>query len=88
MVETGFYALALLAIIAILFDTGIRIRLIKHDTARDKLAWLHRNSTEVYDTYQALFPHSYIPRALRFFFWTVVILALLIVVIGLVSKPR
>jgi hypothetical protein len=88
MVGIAFSALVLMALVSIVFNFATRIRLMKHDTARDKLAWLSRGSSEVWDTYEALFPGSYVPRFQRFAFWTVIICAALLLVSAVLLKSR
>jgi hypothetical protein len=71
-----FSALVTIALLCAAFHTSMRIRLIRMDTARDKIEWLSfRGSTEVMDTYQALFPRSILPRFCRFAFWGLIFCA-------------
>jgi hypothetical protein len=70
MLGMMFSALVIIALLCTAFHTTMRIRLMRMDTARDKIEWLSfRGSTEVMDTYQALFPRSILPRFCRFAFW-------------------
>jgi hypothetical protein len=65
-----FSALLVVALLCTAFHTAMRIRLMRMDTARDRIEWLSfRGSTEVMDTYQSLFPRSLLPRFCRFAFW-------------------
>jgi hypothetical protein len=88
MVGIAFLALMLMALVSMAFNIAIRIRLMKHDTARDKLAWLSRGSSEVWDTYEALFPGSYMVRFSRFVFWTVLACAAIALVCTVLLKTR
>ena len=70
MLGLMFSALVIIAILCTAFYTAMRIRLMRIDTARDRIEWLSfRGSTEVMDTYQSLFPRSLLPRFCRFAFW-------------------
>ncbi len=71
-----FSVLAIIALLSMAFHTTMRIRLLRMDAARDRIEWLSfRGSTEVTDTYQALFPRSVLPRFCRFAFWTFIFCA-------------
>lgn len=71
-----FSVLVIIALLCGAFHTTMRIRLMRMDTARDRIEWLSfRGSTEVMDTYQALFPRSVLPRFCRFGFWAVIFCA-------------
>src|SRR6266853_5914879 len=62
-----FSVLAIIALLSMAFHITMRIRLLKMDAARDRIEWLRfRGSTEVMDTYQALFPRTVLPRFCRF----------------------
>jgi hypothetical protein len=74
-----FLVLVLIAILSTAFHTAMRIRLMRMDAARDRIEWLSfRGSAEVMDTYQALFPRSFLPRFCRFAFWTFIFCAAVI----------
>jgi len=88
MFAIAFSTLVLMALLGIAYNIAIRIRLMKHDTARDRVAWLSRGSAEVWDAYEALFPGSFIPRYLRFVFWTVIVGAALVLVGSILMKSR
>jgi len=65
-----FSALLVIALLCTAFHIAMRIRLMRTDTARDRIEWLSfRGSTEVMDTYQSLFPRSLLPRFCRIAFW-------------------
>ena len=71
-----FSVLGIIALLSAAFHIAMRIRLMRMDAARDRIEWLSfRGSTEVMDTYQALFPRSVLPRFCRFAFWTVIFCA-------------
>ena len=70
-----FSALVILALVSGAFYFAMRIRLMRVDTARDRIEWLSlRSSDDVLDTYEALFPRSVLPRFCRFVFWTVIVI--------------
>jgi hypothetical protein len=74
MVAFALLALAILVLVNIAFWLAMRIRLMKMDSARDRIEWLgFRSGDDVLDTYAALFPHSVLPRYCRFAFWTVIV---------------
>jgi hypothetical protein len=76
MVAVAFLALVILALVNIAFWWVMRIRLMRMDSARDRIEWLSfRTGDDVLDTYAALFPHSVLPRYCRFVFWTVIVFA-------------
>ncbi len=76
MVAVAFLALLILALVNITFWWVMRIRLMRMDSARDRIEWLSfRSGDDVLDTYAALFPHSVLPRYCRFAFWTVIVSA-------------
>ena len=63
MVGVAFLALVILALVNIAFWWVMRIRLMRMDSARDRIEWLSfRSGDDVLDTYAALFPHSVLPR--------------------------
>jgi hypothetical protein len=76
MLGLMFSALVIIALLCTAFHTAMRIRLMRIDTARDRIEWLcFRGSTEVMDTYQSLFPRSLLPRFCRFAFWGFILCA-------------
>jgi len=88
LVGVLFSALVIVALITGLFHMIMRIRLVRLDTARDRIEWLSfRGSTEVIEAYQALFPNSILPRFCRFTFWAFIFcVAIVLCVIMLKSK--
>jgi hypothetical protein len=64
-----FLLLAALAVLSICGEIGMRVRLTRQETSRDKLAWWRRGGDEVASTYAGLFQRSYIPAFRRFAFW-------------------
>jgi hypothetical protein len=57
----------------------MRIRLMRMDSARDRIEWLSFHSgDDVLDTYAALFPHSVLPRYCRFVFWIGIVSAAIV----------
>jgi hypothetical protein len=76
MVAVAFLALVILALVNIAFWWVMRIRLMRMDSARDRIEWLSfRSGDDVLDTYGAVFPHSALPRYCRFSFWTAIAIA-------------
>ncbi len=54
-----FSVLVIIGLLSTAFHIAMRIRLLRMDAAKDRIEWLSfRSSTEVMDTYQALFPRS------------------------------
>jgi len=76
MVAVAFSALMIMALVSIAFYWAMRIRLMRMDSARDRIEWLSlRSGDDVLDTYKALFPRSVLPRFCRFAFWAVIVCA-------------
>ena len=76
MVPVAFSAIVILALLSGAFYFVMRIRLMRADSARDRIEWLSfRSSDDVLDTYEALFPSSVLPRFCRFVFWMTVVFA-------------
>jgi hypothetical protein len=70
-----FSAMVILALVSGAFYFAMRIRLMRVDSARDRIEWLSfRSSDDVLDTYEALFPQSVLPRFCRFVFWMVIVI--------------
>jgi hypothetical protein len=70
-----FSAMVIMAVVSGAFYFGMRIRLMRADTARDRIEWLSlRTGDDVLDTYEALFPRSVLPRFCRFVFWTIIVI--------------
>jgi hypothetical protein len=87
MFAIAFSALAVIALIANVFYFVMRIRLVRLDTARDRIEWLTiRGSDDVLETYEALFPTSVLPRFCRFAFWAFIALATVVAFTLAVSK--
>jgi hypothetical protein len=75
MVAVAFLALVILALVNIAFWWVMRIRLMRMDSARDRIEWLSfRSGDDVLDTYAGLFPQQRAPTLL-FAFWAVVVSA-------------
>jgi hypothetical protein len=49
----GFFTLVAMALLGRVLNIIIRVRLMKHDTARDRIASLSRGSAEAWDTYDS-----------------------------------
>jgi hypothetical protein len=79
MVAIAFLALVILALVNIAFWWVMRIRLMRVDSARDRIEWLSfRSGDNVLDRYAALFPRSVLPRYCRFAFWAVIVSAAIV----------
>ena len=79
MVPVAFVALVILALVNIALWWAMRLRLMRMDSAKDRIEWLSfRSSDDVLDTYAALFPRSVLPRYCRFAFWTVIVSAAIV----------
>lgn len=85
-----FSAMVVLALVSGAFYFAMRIRLMRADTARDRIEWLSlRGGDDVLDTYEALFPRSVLPRFCRFVFWMGIVLgAVLCAIIALKQLGR
>ncbi len=80
MFAVTFSAMVILALASGAFYFVMRIRLMRVDSSRDRIEWLSfRSGDEVLDTYEALFPRSVLPRFCRFAFWTVIVIAAVVV---------
>jgi hypothetical protein len=75
MVAIAFSILIAMALLAIYSDLAMRFRLSVREVSSDKLVWWRRGQSEVTSKYQALFPHSRLPRFARFAFWLVLTVA-------------
>jgi hypothetical protein len=75
-VAVAFSAVVVLALMSNGVYWAMRVRLMKMDSARDRIEWLSfRSSDEVLSTYEAMFPQSLLPRFCRITFWTFIICA-------------
>jgi hypothetical protein len=76
LVTVGFSAMVILALVSGALHCAMRIRLMRVDSGRDRIEWLSfRSGDDVLDSYEALFPHSVLPRFCRFVFWTAIVVA-------------
>ena len=83
-----FSVLVIIALVSTAIHFAMRIRLMRSDAASDRIEWLSfRGSTEVLDTYKALFPRSVLPRFCRFAFWTAVFCAA-VILCAVILKSR
>lgn len=74
IVYAVFLTMVLLALVSGAFYFAMRIRLMRVDSARDRIEWLSfRSGDDVLGTYEALFPHSVLPPFCRFVFWIVIV---------------
>jgi hypothetical protein len=79
MVAVAFLTLLILAMVNIAFWWVMRIRLMRMDSARDRIEWLSfRSGDDVLGAYAILFPRSVLPRYCRVAFWTVIVSAAVI----------
>src|SRR5215467_2045321 len=76
VVSAVFFTMVILALVSGGFYFAMRIRLMRADSARDRIEWLSfRSSDDVLNAYEALFPRSVLPRFCRFVFWMVIVIA-------------
>jgi hypothetical protein len=75
VVFAAFSVLVILALVSGAFYFAMRIRLMRVDTARDRIEWLSfHSSDDVLAAYATLFPRSLLPRFCRFVFWMVIVI--------------
>jgi hypothetical protein len=71
--------MVILALVSSTFYFVMRVRLMRVDSARDRVEWLSfRSSDDVLATYEALFPRSVLPRFCRSVFWATILFAAVI----------
>jgi hypothetical protein len=58
-----------IALLSILGEIAMRVRLTRSDTSRDKLAWWRWGGDEVTAIYEELYPDSRLPIVRPFAFW-------------------
>jgi hypothetical protein len=76
MVAVAFSAMVILTLLSIVVHWTMRVRLMRLDSARDRIEWLSfRGGDDVLNTYEAVFPRSVLPRFCRFVFWTAIVFA-------------
>jgi hypothetical protein len=79
MFAIAFSAMVILALVSSGFYFAMRIRLMRVDSAKDRIEWLSfRSGDDVLVTYEALFPRSVLPRFCRFVFWATIVFAAVI----------
>lgn len=87
MVAVAFSTMVVFALVSGAFYFVMRIRLMRVDSARDRIEWLSfRSSDDVLDTYVALFPRSVLPRFCRFVFWMVIVLGAVTLCVAITLK--
>lgn len=87
MVAVAFSTMVVFALVSGAFYFVMRIRLMRVDSARDRIEWLSfRSSDDVLDTYEALFPRSVLPRFCRFVFWMVIVLGAVTLCVAITLK--
>lgn len=64
-----FSIVVIVALLSICGEIGMRVRLTRRETSRDKLGWWRRGGDEVAATYEEVFPRSRLPLLRRFAFW-------------------
>jgi len=80
MVALAFLALVIMVLPNIALWWAMRIRLMRMDSARDRVEWLSfRTGDDVLDTYAALFPQSVLPRYCRVAFGTGIMCVVILV---------
>jgi hypothetical protein len=73
MIAVVFSAVVILALVSSGSYWVMRIRLMRADSARNRIEWLSfRSGDDVLNTYAALFPRSVLPRFCRLVFWTLI----------------
>jgi hypothetical protein len=76
VVAVVFFSLVILALVSSAFYLFMRIRLMRADSANDRIEWLSfRSGDEVLSTYETFFPRSVLPRFCRFVFWAFIAFA-------------
>ena len=73
MVGILFSLLVFMALLSIVGEFIMRIRLSQRRAPGKKLAWWRRGGDAVSSAYGELFPNSHIPSYRRFAFWLVVV---------------
>lgn len=87
MVAVAFSTMVVFALVSGAFYFVMRIRLMRVDSARDRIEWLSfRSSDDVLDTYVALFPRSVLSRFCRFVFWMVIVLGAVTLCVAITLK--
>ena len=76
MFAVVFFALVILALVSSAFYLFMRIRLMRADSAKDRIEWLSfRSGDDVLSTYEPVFPRSILPRFCRLVFWAFIAFA-------------
>jgi len=75
MLAVAFSILVLFSLLSIFSNITMRIRLSIREPSRDKLIWWRLGSSEVTNTYEELYPSSYLPFFSQFAFWLLLGLA-------------
>ena len=76
MVAVVFSLMVFVAVVSIAVHWVMRVRLLRLDSAKDRIEWLSfRSGDDVLSTYEAMFPRSVLPRFCRFAFWTALVVA-------------
>jgi hypothetical protein len=70
-----FSLLVLMALLSIVGEMIMRVRLSQREVPGEKLAWWRRGGDAVSASYKELFPDSLIPAYRNFVFWSVVVCA-------------
>ena len=87
LIAVAFFALVVMALVTGSFYWVMRIRLMRMDTARDRIEWLSlRAGDDVLDTYKSLFPGSVLPRFCRFAFWAFIVFAAFILCVVMIKR--
>jgi hypothetical protein len=83
-----FSIMVVVALLSILGEIVMRVRLTRREHSRDKLVWWRRGGDDVAATYEELFPHSRLPLFRRFVFWLIVACAGALVFSTLLQKSN
>lgn len=87
MFAVFFSIIVIAALLSILSEIVMRVRITRMEAARDRLTWWRRGGDEVAATYGELFPRSPLPFFRRVVFWLIVACAgALLVSIGLLKS--
>ena len=86
IVAIAFSALLLIALLSILSELVMRIRLSSHELKGEKLLWWRRGADAVASEYHRVFPESFLPTVRLSVFWGFLIIALFLCAAILLKK--
>jgi disulfide bond formation protein DsbB len=88
MVGTIFLILVLMALASNCVGFLMRVRLAKRAPLDNWFSWWMRGSDEVGQTYQELFPESYLPSVVQYAFWLFIATAAVVLILVLSWKSK